>query len=75
MAVNIFIKATGERFTGKFASIENGNVYLYSGITPNRKGGFRGCGKKTAFPEADVEVLAHRPDHEIITLTGGDHAQ
>jgi hypothetical protein len=65
MAVTVFLKATGERFAGKFASVEDGTVYLYSGIMPDKKGGFRGCGKKAAFRTEEVEVLAHRPDDEI----------
>ena len=70
MAVNVFLKGTGEKFTGKFASIEDGTVYLYSGIAPNKNGGYRGCGKKTSFTEADVEVLAHRPGEEIVVADG-----
>lgn len=66
MAVSVFVRATGEKFTGKFALIEGGKVGLYSGIMADRKGGRRGCGKKSTFVLAEVEVLAHQPDIEIL---------
>lgn len=67
MAVNVFVKVTGQQFTGKFALVEGDQVSLYPGVLPDGKGGFRGCGKKTTFPAQEVEVLAHQPDIEIRT--------
>lgn len=65
MAVSVFVRSTGEKFTGKFALIEGEKVGLYSGIMGDGKGGRRGCGKKTTFVLEEVEVLAHQPDVEI----------
>ncbi len=45
MAVKIFSKTTGETITGKFASIAEGKVNLFSGCMSDKKGGFRGCGR------------------------------
>ncbi len=65
MAVTVLVKATGEKFTGKFATVEAGQVGLFSGIMSDKKGGFRGCGKKTSFAAEAVEVQASQPELEI----------
>ena len=58
MAVRVVIKQTGDTITGKFASLEAGKVGLFSGIMSDKKGGFRGCGKKQVFEAAAVTVTA-----------------
>lgn len=52
MAVKVLIRDTGESVTGKFVVLEKDTVGLFSGIMSDKKGGFRGCGKKHVF-EAD----------------------
>lgn len=65
MAVKVVIKETGETITGKFASLEAGKVGLFSGIMSDKKGGFRGCGKKRVLDVDAVTVTADDPDREI----------
>ncbi|MBI4281938.1 MAG: hypothetical protein HY672_00405 [Chloroflexi bacterium] len=65
MAVKILIKETGETITGKFASLEADTVGLFSGIMSDKKGGFRGCGKKRVFEAAAVTVTADDPSKEL----------
>ncbi len=66
MAVQVTNKESGQTFTGKFADVRGGNVSLWSGVMSDRKGGFRGCGRKIAvFPEASVTVTADDPAREI----------
>ena len=65
MAVKVVEKQTGASVTGKFAVIQGGQVSLYSGIMSDKKGGFRGCGKKTGFPADGVEVMADNPAQEL----------
>ena len=65
MAVKVVNKKTGETATGKFAAIKGGEVHLYSGCTSDKKGGIRGCGKRTVFPAASVNVTADDPGKEI----------
>ncbi|HXH12421.1 MAG TPA: hypothetical protein VNP04_21965 [Alphaproteobacteria bacterium] len=65
MAVKVVIKETGETITGKFASLEADKVSLYAGIMPDKKGRFRGCGKKRVFDMAAVMLAADDPDKEL----------
>jgi len=65
MPVTVFIKATGEKHRGKFATIRAGKVSLFSEIKVIEQGHCRGCGEKTVFPAADVDVLAHNREVEI----------
>ncbi|MBI4298694.1 MAG: hypothetical protein HY666_02940 [Chloroflexi bacterium] len=65
MAVKVVIKETGETVTGKFATFEAEKVGLFSGIMADKKGGFRGCGRKRVFDVAAVTVTADDPDKEF----------
>ena len=65
MAVEVVDKQTGTSVTGRFAVIQGGQVSLYSGIMSDRKGGFRGCGKKITFSAASVTVTADNPVQEL----------
>ena len=65
MAVKVLVKETGETVTGKFAVLEGGQVGLFSGIMADKKGGFRGCGKKRVFEGPAVTVVADDPAKEL----------
>ncbi|MBI2171137.1 MAG: hypothetical protein HYU30_03835 [Chloroflexi bacterium] len=65
MAVKITIKETGQTIQGKYAAIDAETVGLFSGIMADKKGGFRGCGKKQVFPSAAVIVAADDPAIEL----------
>lgn len=56
---------TGQTHTGKFADFREGSVSLWSGIMSDKKGGFRGCGRKVGvFPEGEVAIDADEPGRE-----------
>lgn len=61
MTVKVVDKKTGKAFTGKYAAVGTDQVGLFSGIMSDKKGGWRGCGKKTVFAAADVTVTADDP--------------
>jgi hypothetical protein len=65
MAVKVVVKSTGQANVGKFASVEGGKVNLFSGIMSDKKGGYRGCGRKQVFDAAAVKVTADDPGREI----------
>ena len=65
MAVRVVIKETGETVAGKFAVIDGGTVGLFAGIMSDKKGGFRGCGKKQVFEGPTVSVTADDPAKEL----------
>lgn len=65
MAVAVVEKETQKRVMGKFAKLEQGQVLLYSGCMADKKGGLRGCGKKTTFPADGVTVSADEPSMEL----------
>ena len=65
MAVNVLVRETGESVMGKFVVLEKDTVGLFSGIMSDKKGGFRGCGKKRVFEAAAVEVTADDPGTEL----------
>ena len=75
MAVTVFVKSTGEKFRGKFATIDGDLVGLFSDARLDGKGGLRGCGKKTVLIAADVDLLAHQPDIEIQSRNRRTHAE
>jgi len=65
MAVKVVNKETGETISGKLAILKEGNVLLYSGCRPDKKGGLRGCGKRQVFAADSVSVSADDPAREI----------
>ena len=65
MSVRVVDKKTGQETTGKYASVKGGQVSLYTGIMSDKKGGWRGCGKRIAFPAEDVTVTADDPTKEL----------
>ena len=65
MSVKVTEKKTGKETVGKWASIKDGQVNLFSGIMSDKKGGWRGCGKKVAFPADSVDVKADDPAKEL----------
>jgi hypothetical protein len=65
MPVKIVHKDTGEETTGKWAAIKGREIHLWSGIMSDKKGGWRGCGKRTVFAAADVKITADDPTKEL----------
>jgi len=65
MTVKVTNNTTGETFSGKFAALREGEVNLFSGVMSDKKGGFRGCGKKRVFPQQDVTLEADNPSQEV----------
>lgn len=65
MTVKVVINETGQAMTGKFASFDADTVGLFSGIMSDKKGGFRGCGKKQVFDVTAVTVTADDAETEI----------
>ena len=65
MPVTVFIKATQEKFRGKFADVRDGRVILFSDARENGDGTLHGCGENTVFRADEVDVLAHHRDVEI----------
>ena len=65
MSVKVIDRKTGEETTGKYAAIKGGQVNLYTGIMSDKKGGWRGCGKRVVFPADSVTVAADDPTKEL----------
>ena len=65
MSVKVVDKKTGQETTGKYAAIKGEQVNLYTGIMSNKKGGWRGCGRRIVFPVDDVTVTADEPTKEL----------
>ncbi len=65
MSVKIVDKNTGKETVGKYASIKGREVNLYTGIMSDKKGGWRGCGRRTTFPVESVTVVADDPGKEL----------
>ncbi len=65
MSVKVTEKATGKETIGKWAAVKGGEVGLFSGIMSDKKGGWRGCGKKTVFSADAVTVKADDPAKEL----------
>jgi hypothetical protein len=63
--VKVIEKATGKETVGKYAAIKAGEVGLFWGIMSDKKGGWRGCGKKTFFAAEAVTVKAEEPAKEL----------
>jgi hypothetical protein len=65
MSVKIVDKNSGQETVGKYAKIASDQVSLYTGIMSDKKGGWRGCGKRIVFPAQDVTVAADDPAKEL----------
>ncbi len=65
MSVKVVDKKTGKETIGKYAIIKSGQVSLYTGIMSDKKGGYRGCGKRLKFPSDSVTVTADDPTKEL----------
>jgi len=65
MSVKVVDKKTGKETLGKYAVIKGGQVNLYTGIMSDKKGGWRGCGKRLVFPAESVTVSADEPTKEF----------
>ncbi len=65
MSVKVVDKKTGKETTGKYAVIKGDQVSLYTGIMSDKKGGWRGCGKRLLFSAESVTVAADDPTKEL----------
>ncbi|MBI2853185.1 MAG: hypothetical protein HYX84_08875 [Chloroflexi bacterium] len=65
MSVKVIDKNSGKETIGKWASIKGGEVNLFTGIMSDKKGGWRGCGKKIVFPADSVTITADEPGKEL----------
>ncbi|MDP6770820.1 MAG: hypothetical protein QF704_09010 [Anaerolineales bacterium] len=65
MSVKVTDSQTGEEATGKFALAKGGQINLYTGIMSDKKGGWRGCGKRIVFSAENVIVIADNPAKEL----------
>lgn len=65
MSVKVKVKETGKETIGKYALIKGNEVNLYTGIMSDKKGGWRGCGKRIVFPAGNVTVTADDPAKEL----------
>lgn len=65
MSVKVVEKKTGKQTIGKYAVIKGGEVSLYTGIMSDKKGGWRGCGRRILFPAESVTVTADDPAKEL----------
>ncbi len=65
MSVKVIDKQTGEETVGKFALVKGDQVNLYTGIMSDKKGGWRGCGKRIIFPTESVTITADDPTKEL----------
>ncbi|MBI2846367.1 MAG: hypothetical protein HYX82_00640 [Chloroflexi bacterium] len=61
MSVKVTDKKTGKETAGKYAVIKGGEVNLYTGIMSDKKGGWRGYGKRLVFSAESVTVAADEP--------------
>lgn len=65
MSVRVIDKKSGKETVGKYALTKEGQVSLYTGIMSDKKGGWRGCGKRIVFSVQDVSVMADDPSKEL----------
>ena len=65
MSVRVKDKKTGKETVGKYALVKGGQVSLYTSIMSDKKGGWRGCGKRIAFPADTVSITADDPSKEL----------
>ena len=63
--VKVVERDTGKTYSGKIAIIKGDSVNLWSGVMSDKKGGFRGCGKKWVFVQGAVTLEADNPEVEI----------
>ena len=65
MTVKVVDKKTGKEAVGKYAVIKGSQVNLYTGIMSDKKGGWRGCGKRLVFSADSVTLAADDPTKEL----------
>lgn len=65
MSVRVIDKKSGQETIGKWASVKGNEINLFTGIMSDKKGGWRGCGKKIVFPADSVTVTADEPAKEL----------
>ena len=65
MSVRVVDNETGKESTGKYAVTKGGQVSLYTGIMSDKRGGWRGCGRRRVFQEDSVSVSADEPAKEL----------
>ena len=65
MSVKVVDKRTSKETIGKYAVIKGGQVNLYTGIMSDKKGGWRGCGRRLLFAADSVTVTADDPGKEL----------
>ncbi len=65
MSVRVVDKKSKQETIGKYALIKGGQVSLYTGIMSDKKGGWRGCGKRLVFPAESVTMTADDPGKEL----------
>jgi len=65
MSVKVVDRKTGKETTGKYAVIKGDQVSLYTGIMSDKKGGWRGCGKRLLFSADSVIITADESVKEL----------
>lgn len=65
MSVRVIDKKSGKETIGKWASVKGNEINLFTGIMSDKKGGWRGCGKKIVFPADSVTIAADEPAKEL----------
>ena len=65
MSVKLVDRKTSKETTGKYAVIKGGQISLYTGIMSDKKGGWRGCGKRLVFSADSVTFAADDPTREL----------
>lgn len=65
MSVRVIDKKSGQETIGKWAAVKGNEVNLFTGIMSDKKGGWRGCGKKIVFPTDTVTITADDPAKEL----------
>jgi hypothetical protein len=65
MPVKIVDKDSGKETVGKWAAFKGQEIHLWSGIMSDKKGGWRGCGKRTVFTAENVKIVADDSTKEL----------
>ena len=65
MSVKVMDNTTSKETISKYALIKGDQISLYTGIMSDKKGGWRGCGKRIAFPSDSVTITADDPAKEL----------
>ena len=65
MSVKVVDRKTGKETTGKYAVIKGDQVSLYTGIMSDKKGSWRGCGKRLLFSADSVIITADESAKEL----------